>query len=499
MSKADYFQFRNIKIKELLGRVVPHIILGIFQIYLYPYTVDDAFITLRFARNLAYSGEFVYNLGGARVEGYSNFLLVLILVPIYWMGSDPVFFVKFLGILCGHATLIVLNQATKWHYPDSTYHLIPPLFLSLIPSFALHSISGMETALYILLISILTLFLSENLLSSQRWRVAESVVLIAIGLTRIDGLVVVGIYLLYELLLCIRGHNLRKFLDFIPSIILLGVYNLWRFLYYGEILPSTSRLKSPDLLFISTDSLFQTIEFSWVFAPFILAALIALSRQEKPYRSQVNLIVMIIALVGVTWLFRPVMGYQYRFLFPAVIPILLLGQPSFTWLVSTGNEIRDQNFSTIFNSVWSMRKVVPILFLILVPLASLKGMAYYNHSYPSGLQSAHISLAYWLNDNAQSDSSVAIGDIGAVGYYCNLKILDLNGLVEPAVLEGGYNVSYIYSRHPDFLVISSISDQYMIPAASIYYPLVEHASFTNYSFVKVFTFSHSVHLWLYRI
>jgi hypothetical protein len=113
VSKDDYIPSRNIKIKELLGRVVPHIILGIFQIYLYPYTVDDAFITLRFARNIAYSGDLVYNLGGVRVEGYSNFLLVLILVPIYWIEVDPVLFVKFLGIFCGHATLIVLNQATK--------------------------------------------------------------------------------------------------------------------------------------------------------------------------------------------------------------------------------------------------------------------------------------------------------------------------------------------------------------------------------------------------
>ena len=42
------------------------------SLYYYPYTVDDAFISLRYAENLATGEGLVYN-PGQRVEGYSNF------------------------------------------------------------------------------------------------------------------------------------------------------------------------------------------------------------------------------------------------------------------------------------------------------------------------------------------------------------------------------------------------------------------------------------------
>src|SRR5262245_65923196 len=53
-----------------------------------PVTVDDAFISYRYADMLVRGEGLVYN-AGERVEGYSNFLWVLIAALAISLGLDP--------------------------------------------------------------------------------------------------------------------------------------------------------------------------------------------------------------------------------------------------------------------------------------------------------------------------------------------------------------------------------------------------------------------------
>jgi arabinofuranosyltransferase len=50
---------------------------------------DDAFVTLRYAQNLAEGAGLTWN-PGERVEGYTNFLWALLLVVAFRLGIDPV-------------------------------------------------------------------------------------------------------------------------------------------------------------------------------------------------------------------------------------------------------------------------------------------------------------------------------------------------------------------------------------------------------------------------
>ena len=49
---------------------------------------DDAYISFRFARNLAEGHGLVWNIGGERVEGYTNALWVFLLAGIHVTGLD---------------------------------------------------------------------------------------------------------------------------------------------------------------------------------------------------------------------------------------------------------------------------------------------------------------------------------------------------------------------------------------------------------------------------
>nr|HPQ40048.1 hypothetical protein [bacterium] len=68
---------------------------------------DDPFISFRYARNIANGHGAVFNTGH-RVEGYSNFLWVLILAGIIRLGGDPVVASKWIGCLCNLATLTLI-------------------------------------------------------------------------------------------------------------------------------------------------------------------------------------------------------------------------------------------------------------------------------------------------------------------------------------------------------------------------------------------------------
>src|SRR5687767_9047436 len=62
------------------------------------FTTGDAFITLRYSRHLAEGHGIVWNVGEAPVEGYSNFLFVLIGAAALATGVDPVLCFKVLSV-----------------------------------------------------------------------------------------------------------------------------------------------------------------------------------------------------------------------------------------------------------------------------------------------------------------------------------------------------------------------------------------------------------------
>lgn len=59
---------------------------------------DDAFITFRYAYNLAHGNGLVWN-EGERVEGYTNFLYALIMSIPMRLGFEPVAFSFLFGLL----------------------------------------------------------------------------------------------------------------------------------------------------------------------------------------------------------------------------------------------------------------------------------------------------------------------------------------------------------------------------------------------------------------
>src|SRR5439155_1209101 len=60
-----------------------------FHVRTYAFLCDDAFISFRYARNFAHGHGLVFNPGFERVEGYSNFLWVVVLAGLDRLGLEP--------------------------------------------------------------------------------------------------------------------------------------------------------------------------------------------------------------------------------------------------------------------------------------------------------------------------------------------------------------------------------------------------------------------------
>src|SRR3954454_18585635 len=74
---------------------------------LFDFVNDDAYISFRYARNLAEHGQLVFNLG-ERVEGYTNFLWTVLLAAGIKLGVSPVIASRFLGVAFGVGTLALV-------------------------------------------------------------------------------------------------------------------------------------------------------------------------------------------------------------------------------------------------------------------------------------------------------------------------------------------------------------------------------------------------------
>src|SRR5262245_31391743 len=63
------------------------------------FTIDDAGISYAYAKHLAEGDGPVAVVGGPWVEGYSNPLWVLLLIPLHWLGVELPVAAKLLGAL----------------------------------------------------------------------------------------------------------------------------------------------------------------------------------------------------------------------------------------------------------------------------------------------------------------------------------------------------------------------------------------------------------------
>jgi hypothetical protein len=219
--------------------------------------IDDAAIGFAYARNLAAGHGLVAQPGAEAVEGYSDFLRVVLMVPFFWAGLfHPVVTPKVISAVLVLLTFLVVRRCLRQF--GSAGPVVVGLTLTLLAinsSFVVWTVSGLENPLYVLL-AVVLLWRGLVVATAPAWTAREAalcaVVATAVALTRPDGAVyavAVPLVVLGRWAADRHGPRVGAVARFLMAYtgtlgFLLGGFLLFRFLYFHDLVPNTYHAKS---------------------------------------------------------------------------------------------------------------------------------------------------------------------------------------------------------------------------------------------------------------
>jgi len=210
---------------------------------------DDAMISMRYGANLAGGSGLVWNPGEAPVEGYSNFLWTLWMAALHLLGmpeSKVSLLVMLSGVAILLANLVVVRAIAAEVMPRSRLAVAVALILTaLYYPLVYWTLRGMEVGLMTLVVSSLVLLALRLRSRFTAGRLAALAGLLAVAvLTRDDGLVPGAVACAFAFLTARPEHRRTVAIALLGTLtVVIGLHELLRYLYYGDLLPNTYYLK----------------------------------------------------------------------------------------------------------------------------------------------------------------------------------------------------------------------------------------------------------------
>ena len=411
---------------------------------------DDAFISFRYARNLARGDGLVFNPGESPpVEGYSNLLWVLYLAPFSGLGLD----LGLVARLTSAACALVLVAWTARHAArrlelDGAGTALTALFLATLPATALWATGGLATMPFALALFAVWALLDHGPGESGRTPLAVVAAVLAV-LLRADGFLWLGL-LVGGLLLGLpllepdeRRARLRSLLAVGLAVALsFGAQVAFRLGYYGDWLPNTARVKAG----LSAARLSRGLDHAaqWLLSmPALALVLVASLRRAPRGEGPLAITAWTLVLGGVgysIWVGGDFMPYG-RFLVPTLPFVALLFASLWRRL-----EGRSRPAAAAVGLVLVGLGVGSAFGLDAVP-RSVRARFHFRLSNPSGWQS-ELEMRDAMEARAEEwttkgralalftgeGDSIVLKGIGAIGYHGDLFVYDVHGLVSPEVI-----------------------------------------------------------------
>lgn len=437
----------------------------------WPWLEDDAFISLRYADNLARGRGLVFN-PGERVEGFSNPSWVLAAAALLRLGADPLLWLRLLGIAAGALCLpLAWRLARAAAAPPSAWALLAPLFLAICPVLPRHSVSGLESSLFAAL-------LAGGLLLALRPPGRErpallAAVLVLLGATRPEG---PALALALALLPHARdrwgqapapaggggeadGGAARRPSAW-PLLAVLGalaIGTVWRWSYYGSLLPNTYQAKMTGTTGAVVDGLQYTLRFlrnsgGGLLLGLGLVPLLGSRRLDRPQAMALLAAAYgsFVVVAGGDWM-------RHFRLYAHVLPVAaaLMGAGAATVAGFAAGR------GPLGRRVGALLAATAAVGALTVADHEQQVNAQFRPSLREGtyLVQRYADLGRWLAANTPADASVAISDIGAAGYYSDRRIIDMFGLVDPHIARRPgkphhkLDARYVLSLEPDYVVL----------------------------------------------
>jgi len=462
------------------------------------FVTDDAYITLRYARHLLAGEGLVWNVGDAPVEGYSNFLYVLIaavvgaleqvdqidIVPLRLLGCAGLFMTGY------------LQWAIARRFVRGLPALLPFAIYTLTRGALWWSVSGLETSVYgalacaVVLASLRGLGYGRVELAADehigvargplapRWFALAGGLCVAASLLRPEGpllaLVVVAVALGQRALdgpseaPAYRRAASSFALACGPA---LAIYFAWRWAYFGDLLPNTVRCKTGHA------DRYQLLRDYWQAAPLGLVAALIHPLRELDARVLLPIAVAgayALALIGAD----PIVAHDLRHFLAAHALVCVLASVAV---------VRIANLITAADPRRVELVLVAGLLLLAEPLGELpsredlrgRAASYQARSELRAKLGRHLARELGPGERA------VLGDVGVAGWVADRPILDGFCLNEPALakppLRGSSEAAagWILDQAPTLIVVHTRSKTSLDPRGAVYRALVDDPRFVD--------------------
>ncbi len=410
---------------------------------------DDAFISYRYARNLFQGHGLVFN-EGERVEGYSNFLYLLLLTPSFMvtdgMGVYYIAFALNLALVALSFLLFVAHVGRRLG-PESAR--AAAVLFALCPVTWVWAASGMETILVLLLQ--LAAWVALDRIEERASKVMLCLLSVSLALSflaRPEGVMVTVAVVLHLLM---RGRWRPALWCLLGVGLTAAPYLIWRYAYYGYLLPNTYYAK--------------------VSGP-LTARMLYAAAQLKDIALDAGLLphLLVIAFTVILLFRRPGSSFwstTKQIPFEAGMAACLLG----FWTYVGGDHLGERFLLLLYAlgcAVWLTvvfprvpRSVQGLLVALLCALQMAPLAADARFDYGREKYDLWVRLGEYLKKEDQTGRTLAIDAAGKVPFLSGLKTIDMLGLNDQylAHREAGffipghnkYDADYVLSQQPDLI------------------------------------------------
>ncbi|MEO7911929.1 MAG: hypothetical protein ABIV47_19980 [Roseiflexaceae bacterium] len=438
-------------------------------VLLYAYSriqlIDDAFIFLRYAHNIARGNGYVYNVG-ASVEGTTSISWTLVLAAIDWIGlpleraTEALSF----GLEVAIIALVWLKLYRDQRSLAATSLALAALMLS--ASWRLSIMMGLETGLYALLLVALLVVLLWSGVDRLHWLPAGLIGTLLL-LTRPESiltLALVAIWLLrYHFMSGRRISALRTMCIWALALLLITG---WRLVAFGEIVPNSVIAKSLPLQSYADPAIIWPrvragIDYllAWagsIWWALVLAAvgLLAIGRAGRGQA------LLFVALLLPTLAVAVLNGGDWMPFSRLLTPLL----PLVALLCAAAMQVLQDN--RIVRGRESVADAVVIgasLLACAVALSTHDSRPIFEQP-PGRFVTCYTAIGEALAPALVADTVIAPEGIGRIGYVLpDTRIFDFFGLVEPYIAHHGqlpspeftfgkHNYAYTVEQHPDLFI-----------------------------------------------
>lgn len=413
-----------------------------------PRTIDDAYITFRYARNLAEGIGFVYN-PGERVLGTTTPLYTCVMALSWLLGMTRLPVVALvLNSLADAATAVVLYTLARRLLESRAVALVLALLWALSPMSVTFAVGGMETSVVIFFL--VSSFAAYALGHS---RLAAACMALAV-LTRPDALMAAALLLadmgLRPLLIRPRPPVTAwlRHLPWTEVLLFAGLLLPWILfatLYFGSPLPQSVQAKMDAYALDRFAALVRFVQHlatpffeymvlgtGWVAAGFPLYVALYLIGSLALMRRAGRCLPMLLYMPLYVTVFCAVNPLIFRWYLAPPQPFYFLVIMAGLWSVITGlaRRLRREELSG-----WAIGLAGGAMLALALNAYTLRPdhglerpapeMAWYK------LELLYEQAAEVLNTRLDPGQVVAAGDIGTLGWFTNAPILDTVGLISP--------------------------------------------------------------------